>query len=217
MPPSPAQKRSAEERLRRYEAADKTSLLAYLHGRGLGAAVADRFRLGYVAPERDTPRQFWHRMAIPYLTPTGVVSLRYKCLAPHHDKTLGIDPGGCPKMLGETGDELTLYNASAVLHERGPVFLCEGEPDVWAITTLYGSPAVGIPGAEAWAKHSYWARCFVGLDLILPADGDKPGRDLAAAVKRDLPETRVVQLPDGDDALSVLARDPDEFAGYCGL
>ena len=215
MPPSTAQKHSLEALHRRFEAAGPTNLLAYLTGRGLGGAVLDRFRLGYVEPADDVPRMFWHRMAVPYCTPTGIVQLRYKCLLPHHAK--GADPGRCSKVLVEAGQELTLYNASAVLGANGPVFLCEGEPDVWAVATILGLPAVGIPGAQAWTKHPYWARCFVGLDLILPADGDPAGNDLADVVARDLPETKIVRLPENDDALSVLARDPDEFIRLCGL
>lgn len=215
MPPSTAQKRSQEERHLRYEAAGPTNLLAYLTGRGLGAVVLDRFRLGYVEAAPDNPRQYWGRMAIPYLTPSGIVQLRYKCLSPHHVK--GADPGGCSKVLVDAGSELTLYNPGVLLDAGGPVFLCEGEPDVWAVSTLLGYPAVGAPGSQAWRKYPYWARCFVGHHLILPADGDRAGREFAETVKRDLPETNVVQLPDGDDALSVLTRDPDEFARYCGL
>jgi len=216
VPPSTAQKRSVEAKHLRYESA-RNLLLPYLTGRGLGAEVADRFRLGYVEPGPDTPRQYWHRMAIPYCTPSGIVQLRYKCLDPHHDKATGLDPQGCSKVLVDAGTDLTLYNPAVLLDARGPVFLCEGEPDVWAVTTLFGRPAVGAPGAQAWTKYPYWARCFVGHQLIIPADGDKAGREFADTVKRDLPETTIVQLPDGDDALSVLARDPAEFARYCGL
>lgn len=213
MPPSPEQKLSLAERLSRYESASP-KLLPYLTGRGLGAA-RERFRLGYVEPEADTPRTYWHRMAIPYLTPTGVVQIRYRCLLDHHGK--GQDAGPCPKFLGDKGTEVTLYNAAATLDARGPIFLCEGEPDTWAVTTIAGRPAVGVPGAQAWRKHPYWARCFVGHRLILPADGDAAGDELAATVAADLPEVHVVRMPDGDDAGSVLQRDPDEFLARCGL
>jgi hypothetical protein len=147
-------------------------------------------------------------MAIPYLTPTGVVQIRYRRLADDDS----------PKFLGETGEEVTLYNAAATLTARKVLFLCEGEPDVWAVETLAGYPAVGVPGAQAWKAHPHWARCFVNFPLIImPADGDQAGDDLAKTVAKDLPETRIVRLPDGDDANSVLARDPDRFLTLCGL
>lgn len=207
MLPSTAQKLSLEARLRRYESA-KQQLLPYLAERGLGAEAADRFRLGYVEPNDEDPRRYWGRMAIPYLTPTGVVQIRYRRLVEDDS----------PKYLGDPGVEVTLYNAHATLGARGPVFLCEGEMDAIAVTCLTGHPAVGIPGARAWQAHPYWARCFVGLDrLILPADGDAAGHELADAVRTDLPEVRIVRLPDGDDANSVLARDRDEFLARCGL
>ena len=72
MLPSTAQKLLLEERLRRFESA-RSQLLPYLAERGLGEDAADRFRLGYVEPGSDEPRRYWGRMAIPYLTPTGVV------------------------------------------------------------------------------------------------------------------------------------------------
>lgn len=207
MLPSTAQKHSLAERLSRFERA-KNLLLPYLADRGLGVEAADRFRLGYVEPSADEPRRYWHRMAIPYLTPTGVVQIRYRRLT--EDDT--------PKYLGDPGTEVTLYNAHATLNARGPVFLTEGEMDTVAVTTLTGYPAVGIPGAKAWKAHPHWARCFVGLHrLILPADGDTAGHELADAVRTDLPETHVVRLPDGDDANSVLARSVPEFLSRCGL
>jgi DNA primase len=205
--PSPAQKLSLEERLCKFESA-RLPLLPYLAERGLGAEAADRFRLGYVEPSDNEPRRYWHRMALPYLTPTGVVQIRYRRLVEDDS----------PKYLGDPGTEVTLFNAHATLGARGPVFLCEGEMDAIAVTTLTGHPAVGIPGARAWQAHPYWARCFVGLDhLIFPADGDTAGHELADAVHQSLPEVHVVRLPDGEDANSVLARDRAEFLARCGL
>lgn len=199
MLPSSARKQSLEERLRQYETS-ATTLLPYLAGRGLGVAALERFRLGYVETG-----EYAGRLAIPYLTPTGVVQIRYRSLT-----------GAEPKYLSEPGVKPTLYNASAVLR-RGPIFLTEGEFDAVAIETILGRPAVGVPGAQAWAANPHWARCFVGHDLILPADGDQAGRDLAAAVAKTLPETRVAYLPDGTDANECLARDPDDFLRRCGL
>jgi hypothetical protein len=186
-----------------------------LAGRGLAAGAADRFRLGYVDPSEADPKRYWHRLAIPYLTPTGVVQIRYRCLLPHHGKDQ--DDGGCPKFLGEAGAPVTLYNAQAALHARGPLILCEGEPDVWAVETIAGLPAVGVPGVRAWDAHPYWARCFVGHQLILASDGDEAGDKLAATVAKALPDTKIVRMPDGDDASSVLARSPAEFLHRCGL
>lgn len=215
MPPSSERKLSLEARLQRHQQ-HATSLLPSLTDRGLGAAALEQFRLGYVEPNELDDRLMWHRMAIPYLTPTGVVQIRYRCINAHHDE--GMDPGKCPKYWGEAGQEVTLYNAQATLRPSPVCFLTEGEMDAIAVQTLTGYPAVGIPGARSWSKHPYWARVFVGFDrLILPADGDEAGMELAKAVAADLPELQVVRLPDGDDANSVLARDPDEFLRRCGL
>lgn len=211
-PPSTEQKHSLEARLRRYEQ-HRPQLLPSLTARGLGAGAAERFRLGYVEPSPEDPARLWRRMAIPYLTPTGVVQIRYRCTLNHDCKV-----EGCPKYLGDAGQQVTLYNAQATLDTSDVLFLTEGELDAVAIESLIGRPAVGIPGARAWAAHPYWARCFVNFArLILPADGDEPGAELAAAVAKSLPEVTVVQLPDGDDANTVLARSVPEFFERCGL
>lgn len=210
MPPSTAQKLSLESLVQRFEQ-HQSRVLPYLTGRGL-AGAAERFRLGFVEPADDIPRQHWNRMSIPYLTATGPVQIRYRCLAGHDCKERG-----CSKYLGDKGVEVTLYNASTLLDASGPVVLCEGELDAVAVETIAGLPAVGVPGSQAWKRHPYWARCFVGLDLILAADGDAAGEDLAATIAADLPELRVVRLPDGDDANSVLQRDPAGFVRRLGL
>jgi DNA primase len=210
VPPSIEQKRSAEKLVQRFELS-RSRVLPYLTGRGL-ADAAERFRLGFVEPADDVPRQYWNRMSIPYLTPTGPVQIRYRCIAEHDCKTTG-----CSKYLGDKGVEVTIYNPGTLLDARGPVILCEGELDAIAVETIAGLPAVGIPGVQSWKRHPYWARCFVGLELILFGDGDDAGDDLAATIAADLPEIRHVRAPDGDDANSVLARDPAEFLQRCGL
>jgi hypothetical protein len=210
VPPSTEQRRSLEEQLQRYEAS-RTKIQAYLAGRGLEGA-AERFRLGFVEPDEDNPVRYWNRLVIPYLSPTGCLQLRYRCIADHDCKERQHG-----KYLSEAGVDVTLFNASAVLQGRSPVVLTEGEFDAIAVETIAGLPAVGIPGAQAWGKHPYWARCFVGHDLILPADGDDAGQSLADAVKADLPETKIVRLPDGDDCNSVLLRSREEFLDRLGL
>lgn len=210
MPPSSEQRRLLEAELTRYEQS-RPKILAYLQGRGLGGA-AEKFRLGFVEPDEDNPVRYWNRLALPYLTPTGVVQLRYRCIGEHDCKERQH-----PKYLSDTGAEVTLFNASAVLTGRTPVILTEGEFDAIAVETIAGLPAVGIPGAQMWRKHPFWARCFVGHDLILPADGDDAGMSLADAVKADLPDVKVVRLPDGDDCNSVLLRSRQEFLDRCGL
>jgi hypothetical protein len=210
VPPSTAQKRSVEAMVQRFESS-RDKIQGYLTGRGL-AGAAERFRLGYVDPADDVDRRYWHRMAIPYLTPTGPVQIRYRCVQAHDCKARG-----CSKYLGDKGVEVTLYNPGTLLDAVGPVVLCEGELDAVAVETIAGLPAVGIPGSQAWKRHPYWARCFVGLDLILFADGDAAGDDLAATIAADLPELRVARAPEGHDANSVLQRDPADFLRRCGL
>lgn len=215
MPPSKEQIRSLEKRQQRHDL-HREQILGYLTARGLDAAAADRFRLGYVEPNEEDPKRYWHRLAIPYITPAGIVQIRYRCILPHHEK--GQDDRGCPKYLGDSGAETTLYNAQTTIDATRIIFLTEGEMDAIAVESIAGYPAVGIPGANAWGKHPHWPRCFVGIEqVILPADGDEAGAKLAGAVARSLPEVKIIELPPGDDANAVLARDPEEFASRCGL
>jgi hypothetical protein len=211
VPPSTAQKRSLEALVQRFEQSpNRSRALDFLTARGL-ADGAERFRLGFVDPADDVDRRYWNRLAIPYLTPNGCVQIRFRCITDHDCKDRG-----CAKYLGDKGVEVTLFNPGTLLDATGPVVLCEGELDAVAVETIAGLPAVGIPGAQAWKRHPYWARCFVSLDLILFADGDAAGDDLAATVAADLPEIRIVRAPDGHDANSVLARDPEDFRRRLG-
>jgi hypothetical protein len=139
------------------------------------------------------------------------VQIRYRCIAEHDCKERG-----CSKYLGDKGVEVTLYNASTLLDATGPVVCARASSTPWR-RDHRRPPAVGVPGSQAWKRHPYWARCFVGLDLILFADGDAAGDDLAATIAADLPEIRVVRAPEGDDANSVLHRDPADFARRLGL
>ena len=115
------------------------------------------------------------------------------------------------------------------------LFLCEGESDTLAAREAFaGVPAdspidayfaVGLPGAGAW--RSEWALLFEDFDVIyLLGDGDPAGRAMIDAVYRDLPWSRPVWFPEGEDVRSVLqsegprALDPyldraDQIARLC--
>lgn len=205
------QKQFAELQCQRYKQ-HQTSLSPYLDGRGL-AGAAERFRLGVVPAGPDDNARFHGRMSIPYLTPSGIVGWKYRCVQPHNCKDLDH-----PKYDQPAGQKQNLYNAHAVLRGGDTIFLTEGELDTIAIETLTGFPSVGCPGAQQWKAHSYWGRVFNGFDrVIIPADGDKAGREFADTVAHLLPEAVVVQLPDGEDANSLLAKDRAEFLRRCGV
>jgi hypothetical protein len=187
-------------------------VIAYLTTRGIPEQAAERYRLGIVD---EHPLDYMiGRLSIPYQTMTGILGIKYRCLKPHDCKA-----EGCPKFLYDDGEEPRLYNAGATLRTSPLIFVTEGEPDTWAVETMTGYPACAIPGATVWGQHRYWARCFTPFPLvILPADGDKAGRDMAKAMSRDLPQLRVCHMPSEMDANDVLREQGvEKFLALCDL
>lgn len=171
--------------------AGDTSAQTYLMGRGFGPEAAATFRLGVVRRPLVGHESFAGRLAIPYLTPVGVVNIRFRCLQAHVCKD-----AGCPKYLSMDGMESNLYN---VLDLKKPSpFICvtEGELDA-ATLSMAGLPAVGVPGVENWREH--FGRCLEDADVIYSfADGDKAGRRFAKFLAKEV-KSRAVRLPDGKD------------------
>ena len=191
--------------------ADSHSGTDYLTGRGLLGA-ASRYRLGYVQEPAAGHEAMKGRLSIPYITPAGVVDLKFRCIGPHDCKA-----ERCPKYLGTEGGGGWLYNARAVLAADDRVVITEGEFDAMAVSFTTGIPAVGYPGASTWAKARHWPRVFAGLDVVVVADGDKPGIEAAKVVARTIPDARIAVMPDGEDANSFLRFGPDAFRDKVGL
>src|SRR5215211_6335378 len=74
----------------------------YLDSRGISPEVASRYSLGYVKEALDGHEIYTGRLAIPYLTPTGPVGIRYR--------RIQDSPDGPPKYLGDSGASIFLYN-----------------------------------------------------------------------------------------------------------
>lgn len=172
---------------------------AFLASRGFTLDIARRWHLGVVADPVSGHEAFTGRLAVPYRTPNGPVAIIFRCMQTHDHKEQA-----CPKYLAEPGERRGLFNVYA-LHSDSPVLvLCEGELDALSVTALAGIPAVGIPGATNWQPH--WSYCFDGFDeVVLVADGDSAGRQMAKAVRERLANLRVVVLPANEDCNSYLA------------
>jgi len=187
-----------DKRSRQYEA-NRTQAEAYLTSRGIPTEAVEEFRIGVVDQH---PQDFLiGRLSIPYITPSGILGIKYRCMRDHNCKEVG-----CPKYLYDDGEEPRLYNAGATLRSSPLIFICEGELDAISVQSLTGYPATAVPGADMWTRHRYWTRCFAPFPLVvLPADGDKAGKALAKAVAADLPQLRIAHMPTEQDANSVLA------------
>lgn len=172
--------------------------MSYLSGRGFTADTVSRFRLGL---DEETGR-----LTIPYLTPAGPWSIKYRCIAHEDCKPVPNHT----KYTYDAGAQPLLYNASALLAAKA-VMLVEGELDAVAIEQI-GVPAVGYPGAQTWKANSYWRWCFDSADdVFVIGDGDENnvGRKAAETVAEALRdsvsgEVHMTVLPEGEDSNSFI-------------
>lgn len=192
-PPTSEQKQFFETAVSQYQSdlAADTAAQAYLATRGIGQQAAVTFRLGVVQSPLVGHEGYAHRLVIPYLTPSGVVNMRFRCLKDHDCKV-----ASCPKYLGSEGMDGNLYNVLDLKKDSPFICVAEGELDALALSTA-GLPAVGVPGVEAWKKH--FSRCLEDFTTIYVfADGDKAGRKFASFLAREA-RARPVRMPDGKD------------------
>jgi DNA primase len=168
--------------------------LPYLMSRGISAEVAEMFQLGYSPHGTEQGG----RLAIPYLTPAGVVQIKYRCIDFGHGDHKDTS---CPKYLPEPGLGLHLYNAQVLINTGDTAVLTEGELDAISVQAYCGIPAVAYPGTGSWDKQRHWPLCFEGLaEVIVICDGDKPGRDAAGKVAKTIGmRAKVVDMPDKYD------------------
>jgi hypothetical protein len=103
-------------------------------------------------------------------------------------------PGGSPKSLALPGSKRLLFPAPEVTVRSRPVFLVEGEPDAVAVWSC-GHQAVALPGANSW--RSDFAFRLAGRRVIVLADCDPQGRELAVKVAREIPKARMVDIEPG--------------------
>lgn len=179
----------------------------YLLGRGVTGEMAQHAMLGYVDDPLPGHEQMRGRICIPYLTPSGVRDLRFRC----------IDGAGA-KYMGLPGRKPRLYNTVVLAGDPPTVGITEGEFDALVATHALGIPSVAVPGAQAW-KSKVYSRVFRGYERVLVfADGDDPGRALANQIARDLNQAVVVDLGDGTDLNDAyLASGADEIKRKAGL
>lgn len=190
---SEEQRRFFEQAVSTYQAdlASDTSALAYLAGRGISRQAAATFRLGVVRRPLAGHEMFAGRLAIPYLTPSGVVNFSFRCLRQHDCKE-----AGCPKYLPPEGMERNLYNVLDL--KKDSTFICVAEGELDALTlSLAGLPAVGVPGVKNWKKH--FSRCLEDFEVVYAiGDGDGPGSKFSSFLAKEA-KARPIRVPNGKD------------------
>ena len=168
---------------------------AYLKNRGIPIEIARLAQLGVVEEPEVGHEAYIGRLAIPYVTKTGVVDLRFRSLNPAVE----------PKYMGLTGAETKMYNVLDIEKANNFIGVCEGELDTITMSGCVGIPCIGVPGANSWKKH--YTRLLADFERVFVfADGDQPGTEFARSLARELPVT-IVQLPDGHDVNSMFVQE----------
>ena len=163
----------------------------YLAGRGITLEAATRARLGVVLEPLTGHEAYINRLAIPYITRSGVVDVRFRSLDLSE-----------PKYMGMAGASTHLYNVGALFRASSYICICEGEIDTITLDAVCGIPAVGVPGVNNWKKH--YTRLLADFDKVfLFADGDNAGTDFGKSLSRELGNLVVVQMPEGEDVNSM--------------
>ena len=172
-------------------ATNLAEILPYLTSRGITEQTARTFRLGYVREPEIGHEPYLGKLAIPYLTPSGVIDIRFR--------SLNNDAG--PKYLSRPGANTHIFNVQALNNDSDFLAICEGELDT-IVATQAGFNAVGLPGANNW--KSFYGRVLADwAKVILLCDGDNAGREMAKNLSREIDNVFPVFMPEGQDVNDV--------------
>lgn len=178
----------------------------YLGQRGITEATAVSARLGVVDEpihgDADAP---YNRLTIPFISRSGVVDIRYRCIRGHDCVEFG-----CPKYLGRPGSSLRIYGVENLVTASSTIGVAEGELDALILNQL-GYEAVGLPGAESWKRH--WRRLFEDFErVVVFGDGDPAGKRFIRKFMDEFPQAvEGVQLPDDEDVNSMFLKEGSGF------
>mgnify|MGYP006272376165 FL=1 len=171
----------------------------YLRTRGLSVEEAKRFHLGVVDNPLPGHEGYKGKLVIPYITPSGIVDLRFRSIR-----------GEDVKYLGLPGAKTTMFNAQAVLTADKYICVTEGEIDCITVVVKTEHPAVGIPGANNWKP--YYSKILDDFEtVIVLADGDNPGLEFGKKISRELGNVNIIQMPEGQDVNSIVLQEGVQF------
>lgn len=171
---------------------------SYLASRALDEDAVNGGLLGLVSDPDPAHEQYRDRLALPFITPTGVVAIRFRCMEDHRCNDLGHGKYESP-----AGESTHLYNVQAIHDATNEIGVSEGELDALA-ATYAGLPTVGCPGSNNWKPFFY--RLFEDFEHVyLLGDGDKAGRKWAAGLAPVIPGAVSRVMPNGYDVSSYIA------------
>lgn len=172
---------------------------SYLKGRDLyDSDVLDTYCLGVVVDPWPEHKHYTGRLSIPYLTPAGVVDIKFRCIRDHECKDIPKHA----KYIGTSARGERLYNVQALHDAEDILYVAGGE--INAITaTIVGYPTVAGGGESKWQDH--WLKLFEDFDQVIAlVDGDKAGERFADRFLHEVDNGRVIFMPDGEDVNSVV-------------
>ena len=173
----------------------------YLLTRHLSVEEAKKFHLGIVKDALPGHESYSGRLAIPYITPSGVVDMRFRSVNNNPDE---------PKYMGVPGAKTTMFNAQAVLTAGNYICVTEGELDTVVLSVKTGHPSIGIPGVNNWKP--YYGKILDDFEtVIVLADGDNAGLEFGKKLSRELPNVNLLQMPEGHDVNSIIVQEGKEW------
>jgi DNA primase len=182
------QRRLLTESAQKYHNALTPQAASYLTARGITKQVAATFLLGSVAEPSAGHEHAVGRLSIPYITPAGVVGIKFRAIG-----------DGTPKYLWPTGQKIGLFNVGDLHKYSDTIAICEGEIDTIILSSFTGIPSVGVAGVSQWKPwfpklFESYSRILIFADNDVKEDGRNPGLELAGRIKEDLNTATVVQL-----------------------
>lgn len=169
--------------------------LTYLQSRGLTLEDMVSFRLGAVLDPLSIDESYWNRISFPYITPSGVVAIRFRRFPDDPDR---------PKFLEMDGAISRIYNVKSLFRQDDKIYVCEGETDTITAERC-GLASIGIGGAHKWT--GIFGRVLRNRDVVVLADNDDKGdgAKLAKEIYKTLGGCEIVRMPKGYDVSSLVA------------
>ena len=166
----------------------------YLSSRQLSVDEAKIFHLGVVDDPLPGHEAYKGRISIPYITPSGVVDIRFRSMH-----------GEDPKYMGLVGAKTTMFNTQACFAADKYICVTEGEFDCIMMSVKTIHPTIGIPGANNWKPH--YAKILDDFDVVIVlADGDPAGLEFGKKISRELSNVNIISMPDGEDVNSMMIK-----------
>ena len=166
----------------------------YLSSRHLSVEEASIFHLGVVADPLPGHEPYKGRLAIPYITPSGVVDIRFRAM--HNED---------PKYMGLVGAKTTMFNTKACFVADKYICVTEGEFDCIMMGVKTQHPTIGIPGANNWKPH--YAKILDDFEIVIVlADGDAAGLEFGKKISREIGNVNIISMPEGEDVNSMMVK-----------